>query len=152
MRIKSLNTEILIKSDLKTVWDFFSNPQNLKLITPPELKLQITSSTEPIIYPGQIISYTVQPFLGISMEWLTEITQVKYLSYFIDEQKIGPYKYWHHQHFFYETEQGVLVKDIVNYALPLYPLSDLLYYFNIKSKLENIFKYRELQVKEIFNN
>jgi ligand-binding SRPBCC domain-containing protein len=37
---------------------------------------------------------------------MTVITAVKENSYFIDEQRFGPYALWHHKHF-EATENGV---------------------------------------------
>lgn len=43
-------------------------------------------------YEGQIIEYTVRPLAGIPIYWMTEITHVRDLDYFVDEQRIGPYR------------------------------------------------------------
>ncbi len=59
------------------------------------------------MYPGMIITYKVSPVLGIKMNWVTEITQVKELEYFVDEQRIGPYAMWHHEHKIETIEGGV---------------------------------------------
>jgi ligand-binding SRPBCC domain-containing protein len=36
----------------------------------------------------------------------------------VDEQRVGPYKLWHHQHFVEPVESGVLKTDIVSYQPP----------------------------------
>ena len=59
------------------------------------------------------------------MNWLTEITQVKDKSFFIDEQRMGPYKMWHHQHIFEEQNEGVLMTDIVTYIPPFGIVGDI---------------------------
>ena len=71
------------------------------------------------MYPGMIITYKVSPVLGIKMNWVTEITQVKELEYFVDEQRIGPYAMWHHEHKIEAIEGGVLMTDIVLYRTNL---------------------------------
>ena len=78
-------------------WSFFSNPNNLKLITPPSLGLETTSKVSEKMYAGMIIVYRVRPLLGIPMKWITEITHVDAPHLFIDEQRFGPYRFWHHQ-------------------------------------------------------
>ena len=89
-----------LKTDMNTIWDFVSSPKNLKEITPDYMLFQITSKElKEKMYPGMIISYKVSPVLNIKMTWITEITQVKEKQFFIDEQRLGPYKMWHHQHF-----------------------------------------------------
>jgi ligand-binding SRPBCC domain-containing protein len=67
------------------------------------------------MYEGMIITYKVYPFLGIPSNWVTEITTVKEKSFFIDEQRFGPYKFWHHQHRFKEVNDKVEMEDIVNF-------------------------------------
>ena len=108
-----------LKTDIETIWDFASSPANLKEITPDYMLFNIISKNLPEkMYPGMIIAYEVSPILNIKMKWLTEITQVKDKSFFIDEQRMGPYKMWHHQHLFEEQNDGVLMTDIVTYIPP----------------------------------
>src|SRR5690606_6783919 len=98
------------------------NPSNLKKITPAYMNFTVTSGDLPgEIFPGQIITYKVSPLLGIPLNWETEITEVKPLEYFTDNQKKGPYKLWKHTHLFEEKDGKVLMKDIVKYELPLGP-------------------------------
>ena len=88
---------------LGQVWDFFSSPSNLSVITPPGLGLTVTSTGDSIkMYPGQIIEYVVRPVFGIAQYWMTEITHVEIEKCFIYEQRVGPYSLWHHQHHFKE--------------------------------------------------
>ena len=101
MAVHSIKTIQQIPADIKTVWAFFSNQQNLKAITPDELRFNVISKHHGnTIYAGQIIEYTVSPLLGIPLYWMTEITHVKDGEYFVDEQRYGPYAMWHHQHHF----------------------------------------------------
>ena len=101
-------------------------------------------------YPGQIIQYTVKPLLGVKITWVTEITQVKDKEYFIDEQRFGPYIFWHHKHFISEIDGGVLMEDVIHYKPPLGPVGCILNFLFIDSKLNSIFKYRELELIKIF--
>ena len=109
----------IIPAALDETWDFFSNPSNLKHITPAHMDFKVLSDQTELVYPGQIIEYKVKPLFRIPLYWMTEITQVKEGAYFIDEQRFGPYKFWHHQHFFRATENGTEIEDIVHYRLPL---------------------------------
>ena len=103
-------------------------------------------------YPGQIIQYTVRPILGFKINWVTEITQVKDKEFFIDEQRFGPYSFWHHKHFIKEIDGGVLMEDVIHYKIPLGPIGVLLNFLFINSKLNNVFKYRELELIKNFGN
>lgn len=145
-----LAKEQFIKASIEEVWDFFSNPKNLKIITPPYLGFDIISNLPEKMYEGLIIEYRVKPFLGIPLKWISEITHIKKFEYFIDEQKIGPYKLWHHTHLFLPNNNGVLMKDIVYYELPFSPFSNF-FLFLVKEKLKDIFDYRFTRIEEIFN-
>jgi ligand-binding SRPBCC domain-containing protein len=140
-----------IKGTIDDVWNFISSPANLKKITPDYMGFDITSGDLPEkMYPGMIICYKVSPLLGIKMNWLTEITQVDEKRFFIDEQRIGPYKIWHHQHRIEPVEGGVLMTDIVTYQPPMGFLGSIANKLVIKNKLNEIFDYRKNVLHEIF--
>ncbi|MDC7998487.1 SRPBCC family protein [Gilvibacter sediminis] len=140
-----------IPASIDEVWDFISSPANLQEITPDHMGFEITSGELPEkMYPGMIISYIVKPLMGIPMTWVTEITQVNDKSYFIDEQRVGPYKIWHHQHFIEPIEGGVLMSDIVSYQPPLGVLGSIMNSLVIRKKLEEIFDYRVEAVNKRF--
>lgn len=152
MAFYQLKREQFINADLDTVWDFISSPKNLKKITPKFMGFDITSGNgDETMYQGMIISYLVKPLLGIPTQWVTEITHVKDKRYFVDEQRIGPYKLWHHQHILIEQKNGVLMKDIVTYQPPLGLLGAIANSLIIKNKLKQIFKYRFEVVEKMFN-
>ena len=89
-----------------------------------------------------MIEYTVKPLLGIPLNWITEIKTVKELDFFVDEQRKGPYRIWHHEHHFKEVEGGVEMTDIVSYELPFGFLGRLMHPLIVKKKLEEIFEFR----------
>ncbi len=132
-------------------WEFFSNPRNLQEITPSYMGFKIKSGADRKAYPGQVIRYTVSPLFNIPMEWVTELSQVVEQSYFIDEQRIGPYQFWHHKHFFTATDEGVHMEDVLDYKLPLGIIGKLMHAIYVKNKLKHIFDYRENKLKELFN-
>ncbi len=139
-----------VPANIDVVWDFFSSPSNLSKITPPEMGFLITSPPQPEMYPGMFITYKVSPALGIKLDWVTEITQVKKKKFFIDEQRRGPYSIWHHEHHFKEVEGGIEMYDILSYHVPfgfIGSIADLLF---VKNKVEEIFKYREKKIEELF--
>ena len=139
-----------VKTDLQTCWDFFSSPANLKRITPSYMGFDVKTEVPAQMYEGLIIAYTVKPLLGIPVEWVTEITHVKDKSFFVDEQRKGPYTMWHHEHHFKEVDGGVEMTDIVSYIIPFGFLGKLVEPFLVKPKLEEIFAYRFKIVEEVF--
>ncbi len=139
-----------IPADLQTCWDYFSSPLNLKEITPPSMGFIVKSEVPEKMYEGMIISYNVSPLLGIKMRWVTEITHVKDLEYFVDEQRVGPYSMWHHEHHIKAIEGGVLMTDIVSYQPPLGFLGTIANEIIIKRQLQEIFDYRTVAVDKRF--
>jgi ligand-binding SRPBCC domain-containing protein len=144
-----LKRKVILKHSLEEAWRFFSNPKNLKIITPDYMGFDITSELDEEMYEGMIISYKVSPLLGIKMDWMTEITHIKDKTFFVDEQRIGPYKLWHHQHHFKQVENGVEMTDIVHYAAPMGFLGKAVEPFLVRPKLKEIFDYREKKMKEL---
>lgn len=127
---------------LEEAWAFFSSPKNLAKITPKELGFVVHGNVPEVMYPGLFIEYTVSPLLGIPMRWVTEITHVREGSYFVDEQRVGPYAIWHHEHFFESVPGGVKMTDVVHYKVPLGILGILVHPWLVRPKLEQIFSYR----------
>jgi len=151
--IHQLKTEQFLRADIDKVWEFVSSPRNLKKITPPYMGFDITSDNLPDkMYAGMIITYKVSPILSIPTTWVTEITHVSEKKFFIDEQRVGPYTMWHHQHFFKKHKNGVLMNDIITYKAPFGPLGVLANHLFIHKKLKSIFDYRYKTLNKIFNS
>jgi len=140
-----------IIATIDEIWNFISSPANLKEITPDYMSFDITSKNLPDkMYAGMIIGYEVRPLLGLKTTWVTEITQVREKKYFVDEQRVGPYSLWHHQHIIEPIENGVLMTDIVSYEPPLGILGALANTFIIKNKLIEIFNFRTKAIEKRF--
>ncbi len=137
---------------IQQAWEFISSPYNLETITPEDMKFEITNGILKTdkMYAGQVICYKLTPLLNIKMEWVTEITHVENLHYFVDEQRFGPYAFWHHQHILTEIDGGVLMEDIVHYKLPLGILGSIAHWLFVKNKLKNIFEFRYQKMEELF--
>lgn len=142
-KVYSLQKIQFIPEKIEKVWDFFSSPKNLKDITPPHLGFHILSDNEDKMYAGQIVEYIVKPLLGIPLYWMTEITHVEPMKYFIDEQRFGPYSFWHHQHHFKEVHNGIEMTDIVHYKIPFWFLGDVANSLIVKNQLKKIFDFRK---------
>lgn len=136
--------------EMETAWDFLSDPKNLKTITPDYMGFDILSGADRKMFSGQIIQYILTPILGIPFRWVTEITHVDQGRYFVDEQRFGPYTFWHHKHFIEPIEGGVKMTDIVDYKLPLGPLGKLAHWLFVSKKVKEIFSYRTQKLNELF--
>ncbi|NEN24256.1 SRPBCC family protein [Cryomorpha ignava] len=151
MGFYQLIKEQKVNASIDEVWDFISSPGNLKEITPDYMGFDIISNNlSEKMYPGMIISYKVSPVFGIKTLWVTEITHVKEKEYFVDEQRVGPYAIWHHQHHISAIPNGVLMRDIVSYKPPFGFLGAMANGILIKSKLQEIFDYRTMAVDKKF--
>lgn len=152
MQFHSIKSHQHLPIPLREAWAFFSSPNNLQKITPADMRFVITSDRKDgeAMYPGQIITYTLTPLLGIRVKWMTEITHVVDGHYFIDEQRFGPYKLWHHRHTFVETPTGTDMYDEVNYVLPFGFLGNIAHALFVRKRVEEIFSYRRKVVEELF--
>ncbi len=151
MKTFVLTRRQLLPTDPETAWQFFSNPANLSRITPPWLDFRITSQVPESIYAGLIITYRIRPLAGIAVPWLSEITQVDPPRFFVDEQKRGPYRFWHHQHWLRPVAGGVEKTDQVHYALPAGLIGIGLHTLLIRRKLDEIFRFRYDALARIFD-
>jgi len=150
-KVYHIKTVQNIPADIDEIWEFFSNPLNLKDITPGSLDFKVT--TPPYgekVYAGQVIEYTIKPVLGIKLYWMTEIAHVKDKAYFVDEQRYGPYSLWHHQHHFTIVDGGVNMVDIVHYKIPFWFAGDIANAVFVQKQLRGIFEYRYKAVEEKF--
>lgn len=150
MKLYCLERTQILSVSLEKAWQFFASPLNLPTITPPWLNLKVTEKVSSRMFPGMIIAYKVKPFLGIPLTWITEITHVDAPIYFVDEQRMGPYRFWQHQHHFRQIKDGVQITDVVNYALKFRSFGRLVHAVLIKKQLEKIFDFRQKRLDQIF--
>lgn len=150
MSLFQLKSKQKLPITLEDAWDFFSSPANLKIITPDYMAFKVKTGGNRKMYPGQIISYTVKPAFNIPLTWITEILHVEEKKYFVDNQIQGPYKLWHHKHFFEEIENGIEMRDEVDYILPFGLIGDIVHSLYVKKRLEGIFEYRKTKLIELF--
>lgn len=148
--IYTLTSLLELPIGIDTAWDFFSSPENLEKITPDKMGFKITSGKPEKMYAGQIISYTVGVFPGIRSNWVTEITSVREKRFFIDEQRFGPYRMWHHEHHFEEVNNKTVMMDKISYKLPFGFLGKLAHKIFVKKQLQSIFVFREKVLTDFF--
>lgn len=151
MKVYSLEKSVKLYGSIDEIWEFFSTPLNLNELTPPDMSFEILTDLEgKKMYPGMIINYKVRPLLNIPLRWTTEITHCETHKYFVDEQRFGPYAFWHHQHIFEQKDDHILMTDLVHYAIPFGILGRLANAVFVKQKLIHIFEFRNKKVKETF--
>jgi ligand-binding SRPBCC domain-containing protein len=148
--MKRLHVEQFLPISLETAWDFFSSPKNLNEITPPEMTFKILYDIPEKMYEGLMISYKVSPMLNIPLDWVTEITHVKENEFFVDEQRLGPYNIWHHEHHFKAVEGGVLMTDILHYDIGKWFFGWIAGKLFVDAKVQGIFTYRKAVLEKLF--
>ncbi len=152
MKPKRKEWTTFIPRPLDEVWAFFSRPENLNDITPDEMSFQILTPIQgKDMYAGMIVQYNISPFLGIQLDWVTEITHIQDQAFFIDNQRVGPYALWHHQHHFRAVPGGTEMSDILHYQVPFGPIGSLANWLFVEAKVDGIFTYREGAIKRVFN-
>jgi ligand-binding SRPBCC domain-containing protein len=147
--IHKLTSRQTLDATIEEVWDFFSKPGNLNLLTPPSLHFRILTGDEFPIYNGQIITYSIRILPLIRIKWVTEIKNVVPLCSFIDEQRVGPYKFWHHHHQFVPSDNGVDIIDKVHYSIGFSFFGELVRHLWVKRQLERIFRYRKERIEAV---
>jgi len=150
MKLHLIERTQALPVSLEESWQFFASPLNLPKITPPWLNLKVTQKIPEQMFPGMLISYRVRPLFGIPLTWITEITHVDAPNYFVDEQRMGPYRFWQHQHHFRQIPNGVEMTDVVNYALKFGMFGRLVHAIFIRNQLENIFDFRKRILEKLF--
>lgn len=150
MKLYTIATKQNLPISLEEAWNFIANPKNLEIITPKSMGFKTISGDEREMFAGQIIHYYITPLFGIKLQWVTEITHVQDKKFFVDEQRFGPYNFWHHKHFLKEIPSGVEMEDIVHYKVPMGILGQLAHPFLVKPKLDEIFAFRRKKLVELF--
>ena len=150
MPVYTLERKQVVAMPHERCWRFFSDPGNLAQITPPTLGFRVLSKMPGEIHPGLMIRYRVSPLFGVPLTWVTEITHVRAPHYFVDEQRVGPYRMWHHEHTFRAVDADhTEVHDLVHYVPPLGLVGAIINTVAIRPQLEQIFAFRERQLLAI---
>ena len=149
MTVYTLECQMFAPVSLQEAFSVFENPYNLAQITPQWLKLKITTKEPVTMRKGAEIDYTLG-WMGFAMRWKTLITEYEPPFLFVDEQIGGPYKLWRHTHSFLPCEEGTIVADRVEYALPLGVLGQVAHGLVVRKQLEEIFRFRQERLAEMF--
>lgn len=149
--MEHLVQEQILPIPLATAWEFFSDVKNLDKITPAEMGFSTISAPEGPVYPGALIIHRLQLAPFIAMKWVTEIKVVDYQKSFIDEQRFGPYRFWHHRHSFEEVPEGTLIRDEVYWKVPFEPFSWPVKALFVKPKTQGIFEHRREILADYFS-
>ena len=156
---------------VEQVFAFFANPENLPRLMPPWQKARIeeASFAPPPPRPGatgqrfpgiaagagtrMTLSFRPFPYSPVRVPWDAEISEFVWNDHFCDTQGRGPFAFWHHCHTITaETRNGAegsLLRDHVEYALPLGPLGELARVVFIERQFKSMFAYRHKRTAEL---
>ena len=149
MKTFEISTKQYINKPLEVVFEFFSKPEYLEMITPASLSFNILTPTPIKMGKGSLIDYTIRLF-GIPIHWRTLISDYEPPFRFVDQQIKGPYTFWHHTHTFQSVDGGVEIIDKVIYSLPMGWLGTLAHSIWVRKDLEKIFDYRKNVIQNYF--
>ncbi len=144
-----LTRQQLVPRPRPEVFAFFADAANLERITPPQLRFSISTAQPIAMRPGAIIEYRLSLF-GVPFKWRTVIEAFEPEARFVDVQEAGPYALWRHVHEFADAPGGTLIRDRVEYELPLGPLGKLAHALFVRRQLAQIFDHRRRVIEDLF--
>src|SRR3954449_4435502 len=144
-----LSTAQFVSRPIEEVFAFFSDARNLGRITPSSMSFEFLSEDFEM-REGLRIDYRLRPLFGVPTKWRTLISDYQPPREFTDIQEVGPYKSWHHHHTFEAVDGGTLVRDQVEYELPLGPLGSVGNALLVRGELEKVFRYRARIIERVF--
>ena len=148
--MKKLKQEQFLPISLDEAWKFFATPKNLNEVTPDDMVFEIISELPETMYAGLLINYRLKPMFNIPINWCTEITHIKEKEYFVDEQRKGPYRIWHHEHHFKAVKGGVLMTDILHYDIGKWIVGRIAGKLFVDKKVKGVFEYRNKTLETYF--
>lgn len=148
--IRHLHRGQFVAGEPARIWEFFATPRNLDTLTSPHLRFRMIGDIAPRMYAGQMIEYRVGIVPGLWSRWVTEITHVREGEFFVDEQRLGPYRLWHHEHHFTASPGGLRMTDHVTFDPGWGAAGDLAYALWIRGKLDRIFDFRAARILTLF--
>jgi ligand-binding SRPBCC domain-containing protein len=141
-----LTTEITLPRPLAEVFPFFATARNLETLTPDFLRFQVLGLGPVLMEEGVLIDYRLR-LRGIPMRWQSEITAWEPPYRFVDEQRRGPYRRWHHEHTFEEVDGQTVARDHVIYD---HLGGRLVNRLLVARDIEQIFEYRQKRLRDLF--
>lgn len=134
--------ESSIKAPPEVVFGFHESPDALRNLIPPWEKMEVVESSgslkigSRVVLGGRILGL-------IPIRWVAVHTEYAPPHLFADSQESGPFAFWYHRHHILDDGQGgTLLKDEVEYAVPLGVIGLWLGGWLVRSKLEAMFAYR----------
>jgi hypothetical protein len=149
MKTHTLRCEMLVYQPIEETFAVFEDAHNLSKLTPSWLNFRVITPGRIKMRRGTEISYRIK-WLGLPMHWKTLISAYEAPFLFVDQQEEGPYALWRHRHSFNSTDEGTVVRDQVDYALPFGPLGEVAHRAVVRRQLLSIFHFRQRELSKLF--
>ena len=78
----------------------------------------VAGVTHGLMGPGDTVTWEARHF-GITWRLTSKIVEFDPPTRFVDEMQRGPFRRWRHEHLFRPGPDGTTLEDLVEYALPL---------------------------------
>ncbi|MFB6130476.1 MAG: SRPBCC family protein [Salinigranum sp.] len=119
-----------VRAPFEEVWQFHSRAAGLEALTPAWMNLRIEAVRGPdgdpdpeVLVAGSTVRASIRPFgVGPRQRWTSYIVRREErpgAAMFRDEMRGGPFSRWVHTHRFFADGDDTLVRDRVEYELPL---------------------------------
>jgi ligand-binding SRPBCC domain-containing protein len=149
MKVYTLEREQWLPASPERAFEFFGDAENLEEITPSWLGFRLLTPGPVEMRMGARIDYRIW-LGGVPLLWTARITRWDPPRAFVDLQESGPYALWEHLHEFVPLGQGVLMRDVVRYAMPFGYLGRASHRALVRSLLARIFDYRFAVIRRRF--
>ena len=112
-----IQLETRIKSNIEICFDLARSIDLHQISTSTSHEKAIDGITNGLINIGETVTWQAVHF-GIKQQLTSKITQFNRPFHFRDEQVSGAFKYIVHDHFFEQTGDYIIMKDIFNFKSP----------------------------------
>lgn len=132
--------ESVIAASVEDVFAFHERPDAFALLAPPWEESQILQPPSSL-QTGTVVRLRTRVGL-FWVEIVAEHVAYEKNSRFEDVMTRGPFAKWHHKHLFLRDPAGCLLRDEIEYELPLGVLGRLLAPLAVAPRLQRMFEYR----------
>lgn len=146
--MNSFEKTSIIDSTIQELFDFHLDIENLKKITPLNIKVELLNKSFLPKEGGILKIKTIKNFIPII--WEVEIVQIKNPNLLVDFALKSPFKYWKHFHIFTKKGNVCELKDIIKYELP-FGIKGRFFNSFVQKELNNMFEFRHKMTKKILN-
>ena len=137
-----------INCSKEKAFEFHTDTNNLKLITPPGIQVEILSISLPLKL-GSEIKLRITQFGFIKNTWHIKLTDFIKDKLITDTQQSGPFEKWIHRHKFEGSGNTCKMTDEVEYELPFGIFGKLADKVLVSKLIEKQFEYRHKATKQL---